>query len=228
MDGWMNAISGPWAVAGAVLLGLVLWIAARRAERERVHRLKGRLDTTLLGRLDQDLPAPVAIIARAGETRTARQSADALVLTVTPGVKALAVVIGAILVWLVWMPGAQMTSWSDAQDMADPALRGFVPPGPWPALITAFVALSILHQFTFEARVDRDRLVTQTLLFWRREFRWRDFVGIADAGGYEYRLDFGTSRMRLPKYLVGMPGLLSFMGEVMARNRLSNARTARS
>lgn len=221
MEFWTGLVASPWYLPAALLLGLALGLAAWVEERRRVRRLKGRLGQTRVARLDRPLPAPVSLLARLGEGRGARQSAGALVLVVTPGVRLLALGLTAVFLWLIWASPAAIGPGS----MGGPAGE-MVPGGPLvKAGLTAFVLLGVLHQFLFEARVDRDRLVVETLLVWRREYLWRDLRGIDDAGGYEYRLDFGTSRMRLPKYLVGMPGFLEFLGEVLARN--ADARTAR-
>ncbi len=217
MDVWREITGSGWYPAGAMVLGMGLWLAAWAAERRRAQRLRGQVGRTWEARLGQPLPAPITLLASLGEARGPRVSADALVMTVTPGVRLISVGLTAVFLWLIWQsPGAGETG----------PMGEMVPGGPWvKAGLTALVVLGVLHQFLFEARVDRDRLVTETLLVWRREYAWRDLQGIADSGAYEYRLDFGARRMRLPKYLVGMPGLLNFLGEVLARN--FDARTAR-
>ncbi|QYK41594.1 MAG: hypothetical protein KF887_00140 [Paracoccaceae bacterium] len=209
-EGTGFGLLSPWAL-GAMLLSFVLWRAARRAATARIGRLGAAASPTLRSRLQQPLPDAILVIAAAGEAAAAHQSGDAAVLRTTPGLRLVAVVVGAAILWLLYGPQA----------------GAFLPLG-WPSAAAAgVVALSLGSTFGFEARADRDRLVVEYMGHFRREFRWAALTAIRDDGGYLWRLDFAPGgSVRVPKHLVGARGFLSLVREVLDRNAARNARTA--
>lgn len=198
-------------IVGLVVLTLVLRIRVRRLRREQAVRLRHTPDQTFLARREGQLPGAIEVLASAGQAGQPVQSADAIVLRTTPGVRLVGLVLGVTLLWLLFGP-----------------TRGVYVPDGWPTwAMAAVVALAIVGTISFEARVDADRLVLVHYLHWRREYRWRDLVALRDDGGYAWRLDFASGRARVPKHLVGMPGFLSLVAEHLDRNAARNARTAR-
>jgi hypothetical protein len=82
--------------------------------------------------------------------------------------------------------------------------------------------------FTYELRVDRSVMVLTRFMFWRRVYMWDDLMGIDDDQNYQYVLAFAKGgRVKVLKHLVGMPGFLTFVAEVLERNDARNAGTAR-
>lgn len=200
-----------WRMIAVVMVGAILWLTRRALLARQAARFGGTPDETLRGRLDSDLPPAIEIIAFAGQDRHAQSSGEALVMRTTPGLRLIAVVIGAACLWMllgpsygVWLPAGWIT-WA----------------------VAAGVPVAIIGTYTFEARVDRDSLTIIHFVHWRRVWRWRDLNALYDDGAYSWRLDFTTGRARLPKHLVGMPGFLSLVRAQLDRNADTDARTAR-
>jgi hypothetical protein len=200
-----------WRVIAMILFGVMLWFIRRALVARQAARLGGAPTETLRGRLDSALPPAIEIIAFAGQDRHAQSSGEALVMRTTPGLRLIAVGIGAACLWMllgpfygVWMPAGGIT-WA----------------------VAASVVVAVIGTFTFEARVDRDALTIIHFVHWRRVWLWRDLNALYDDGAYSWRLDFTSGRARLPKHLVGMPGFLSLVRAQLDRNADADARTAR-
>lgn len=203
-----------------ITAAIIVWVANTVAERRRSQALKNRLRPSLLAKMDaRPLPASISVLARAGENAAPRQSLDVTILTPTLGLRGIAVVIGGLLIWVIWRGMDNMSG------------SGFtvVPVGnsvKW--AMTLVAAFCVLNTFLFEARIDRDRIVITKFGLWRREYQWRDFMMIKDDGNYLYFLHFAKGgKVSIPKHLVGMPGFLKVLGEIMERNDSANARAAR-
>ncbi|QDC11147.1 hypothetical protein FHY55_18750 [Oceanicola sp. D3] len=70
--------------------------------------------------------------------------------------------------------------------------------------------LGIAHVFSFEMRYDRDVIISQSLIQFRREIAWRDLVDIRDEGNGVYRLTSADGKkMRVQKYMTGMSDFLT-------------------
>jgi hypothetical protein len=105
----------------------------------------------------------------------------------------------------------------------------YIPDGAATWGLSLILALILVDLFTLEARVDRFGIILTRFGVWRRSRYWKDLTGIQDSRHYDYVLRFrGAPDMALPKHLVGMPGLLTFLGEVLDRNAARDARTAGS
>jgi hypothetical protein len=199
----------------AVACGIIVWLANTAAERHRREALKDRIGHSLLPRLGAEpLPASISVLARLGERAVPQQSLDVIVMRPTFGLKGVSLVISTLALWITW--GGKFDE--------------MVPDGaPFRLVMSAVVAFCVLNTFLFEARVDRSSLIVIKFTLWRSEYLWRDLTAIKDDGSYLYFLHFAKGgKVNIPKHLVGMPGFLKFLGEIMEQNETTNARATRS
>jgi hypothetical protein len=94
--------------------------------------------------------------------------------------------------------------------------------------MTALLALGVIDIFTYDLQVNRTEMVLRRYGFWTRRFQWDDLMGIDDDKNYQYVLAFSKGgRVKLLKYLVGMPDFLTLIAEILNRNDVRDAGTAR-
>lgn len=205
----------------ALISGLIVWIANRVAERKRQVALRGRLGPSFLAKAGaQPLQGNLNILASLGENAVPQQSLDVTILKPTLGVKAVAVVIGSLLIWVIWYGMDSMTgSGFTVVPVNDTVKWG----------MTAVAAFCVLNTFLFDGRVDRNGIVITKFAVLRSEYQWRDFTSIKDDGSYLYFLHFAKGgKVSIPKHLVGMPGFLKFLGTDLEQNDPHHAGAARS
>jgi hypothetical protein len=205
----------PWLmialVAAAALIRAAWPVIAGRRRDAAVGR---RVPRTLLSRLTRPLAGEIDLIAGLGVARQAPQTLGTTVMRTAGGVRIITLIVSGVLVRItlaMYPPGGPMAEGPPAT-----------------AAMLLFLAATVLHVFTFEARYDRSSLVVTRLIRFRREYDWGKLTALADDGAYEYVLTFaGQGRARVMKHLVGAPDFLSFVGQQLQRNEARDARTAR-
>lgn len=208
-------------VAPIVLIVLFYWasfrlgrfIRRRRTEFAATKDSSGRAaDLTLAARYGMTLmPEHDAILARAGTNKAAPSSLGTTTMRPAWGfrLQTLATIplVGAVLV----------TPMFD-----EIVLRDLFGTGPVPMLKESIFAFTVLTAITAnlqEVRYDQDRVIMQKALGRRREFSWRDLIGLKDDGNSTFILTLRDGpKLRLPKHLVGVQDFLSLAHHHMDRN----------
>ncbi len=204
---WMT----PVVVFGSV--AIAVW--ARGRARARHTPLGNRLGRTTMARLGSQLPGDLSLIATLGENAAPKMTVDTIEMHTTPGLRIISAVLSALFLATLWTGGFAATGFLPTQGII-----------PW--LISAGVVIGMVEVFSYELRVDRHVMILTRFMFWRRVYSWDDLLGIDDDQNYQYVLAFAKGgRVKVLKHLVGMPGFLTFVAEVLARNEARNAGTAR-
>jgi hypothetical protein len=204
-----------WVIPVLICGSIVVGIWARSRERSRHAPLGDRLGRTTMSRIASPLRGDLSLIAQLGENASPRVSVDQIEMQTTLGVRLISVVLSGAFLAMLWMGGFEVT--------------GFVPTqGIIPLLLSFGVLIGMVEVFTYELRVDRSVMILTRFLFWRRVYIWDDLMGIDDDQNYQYVLAFAKGgRVKVLKHLVGMPGFLTFVAEVLARNDARDAGAAR-
>jgi hypothetical protein len=201
----------PVVVFGSIAIGV--WSRGRASARHAP--LGNRLGRTTMSRLAQPLPGDLSLIATLGENAAPRVTIDTIEMRTTLGLRIISVGLSSVLLVLLWSGGFVAT--------------GFLPThGVIPWIISVGLMIGMIEVFTYEMRVDRNVMILTRFRFWRRVYSWDDLLGIDDDQNYQYVLAFAKGgRVKVFKHLVGMPGFLTFVAEVLTRNEARNAGTAR-
>jgi hypothetical protein len=204
-----------WMIPVVVFGSIAIGVWARARARTRHAPLGNRLGRTAMSRLGPRLPGDLSLIAALGENAAPRVTIDTLEMHTTLGLRIIALGLSGLFLALLWTGRFEMT--------------GFLPTSgliPW--LISVGVVIGMIEVFTYELRVDRNVMILTRFMFWRRVYSWDELLGIDDDQNYQYVLAFAKGgRVKVMKHLVGMPGFLTFVGEVLERNDARNAGTAR-
>jgi hypothetical protein len=204
-----------WLIPVAVFASIAIAVWARAREKARHAPLGDRLGQTATSRLAAPLRGDLSLIAKLGENAAPHVSVDSIEMRTTMGLRLISLGLSSLFLWLLWTGRFEMT--------------GFLPTnGVIPWLITVGVVIGMVEVFTYELRVDRSVMILTRFMFWRRVYMWDDLMGIDDDQNYQYVLAFAKGgRVKVLKHLVGMPGFLTFVAEILARNDARNAGTAR-
>jgi hypothetical protein len=201
----------PAVVFGSIAIGV--WARARASERHAPQ--EDRLRSTAVSGMSSPLRGDLSVIAALGENASPRTVLGTIEMRTTIGLRAISVVLSGFLLWLLWNGAFEGTGFLPS--------RGVI---PW--CLTVLILLGIVEIFTYELRVDRSVMILTRFKFWRRVYLWDDLLGIDDDQNYQYVLAFSKGgRVKVMKHLVGMPGFLTFVAEILARNEARNAGTPR-
>jgi hypothetical protein len=204
-----------WMIPAVVFGSVAIGVWARARARERHAPLGNRLGRTAMSTVAQPLPGDLSLIATLGENAAPRMTANMIEMRTTPGLRLISLGLSGLFLALLWTGGFAVTGFLPTQGVI-----------PW--LISAGVVIGMVEVFTYELRVDRSVMVLTRFMFWRRVYMWDDLMGIDDDQNYQYVLAFAKGgRVKVLKHLVGMPGFLTFVAEVLERNDARNAGTAR-
>ncbi|MFY0635615.1 MAG: hypothetical protein JXQ91_17520 [Vannielia sp.] len=159
--------------------------APKDAEGRQVERTVG---ARVMGQRD------IGLLASRGMAKPAEQSLNATVMRTTWGLRLSTVLFSGLAVAMAFN-----------FDPADQMMSTLMPP-----LIAGMALLALAHVFSYELRYDRDVLISQSLIQFRRERAWKELVDLKDEGRGVYRLVFADGKkMRVQKYLVGMSDFLT-------------------
>ncbi len=204
-----------WMIPAVVFGSVAIGVWARARARERHAPLGNRLGRTAMSRVAQPLRGDLSLIATLGENAAPRVTIDTIEMKTTPGLRIISLGLSSLFLVLLWTGGFADTGFLPTQGVI-----------PW--IITTGVVIGMIEVFSYELRVDRHVMILTRFLFWRRVYAWDDLLGIDDDQNYQYVLAFSKGgRVKLLKHLVGMPGFLTFVAEVLTRNDARNAGTAR-
>jgi hypothetical protein len=214
-----------WLLPG---IGLFFWALALVMQARRKTLTRGRMGTSIAGRLLKPLPSDLQLFATIGETGQVQDSLGTLTLQTTPGLRLVWLAISILLVYVSHTtPGlwqlAPITSDTLIEDLSS------TPPPVITLLLFSTIALSAIGIFGFELRMDSTTLNITRYFYRQRQFSWDDLIAIEDNGQYDYILLFRSGqKAKVTKYLVGTPQLLKFIGSVLEQNEAVNAGTTRS
>lgn len=220
LDGILpQLLPGILLVVGIILLRMFLFwrkLSLRRREIER-HKDAGTIGTA--GMIQgASLPWHYDQLAQIGTGGPAQMSVDQRVLRPSIGVRLFVLGLCAAMFYAAY----QMTTMEkfNGFEVADP--------GPYGNAIIVFCLLAalngVVYIFSFETRYDRDMLIVTRMMYFRREYRWKDLWRIADDGAYELHLHFHPGgRAKVLKHSVGIEEFKDFALAQVRRNRMVNA-----
>jgi hypothetical protein len=220
VDAIFSLFQIPALMPFVLIAGLALGLWARQRDRTRHAPLGDRMGRTAASYVTRPLPGDISAIARLGEGSRPRETLGTIIMTTTPGLRVISLGLSCVLFGVLWMM-LQNPSMQNGQ----PALVQ----DQWISLVMAgLLVVGMIDIFTYDLQVNRNELVLTRYGFWTRRFLWDDLLGIDDDKNYQYVLAFSKGgRVKLLKYLVGMPGFLTLVAEVLARNDARDAGTAR-
>lgn len=175
----------PFVLGVIIVLDAIVRLWRRVSRRGQRDGQQDQSRSDRAGRLSGlQLPVEYDALARLGTTGEAARTLDERILRTAPGVRLLTGGIALSVAAILFLPGLALGGID--------ALLGLLPVPPVvPKLIAmGFLLDSVLIVFCFEARYDRDILITTGFLRRRREFRWRDLSRIEDDKGYHLMLHF--------------------------------------
>ena len=206
-----------FVVAFIGLRAFLFWrrISRRRQEIER-HKDAGTIGPS--GMLQGEaLPWHYDKLAQLGTAGQAPMTLDQRVLKPSIGVRLVVLGLCAAMVYY-------------ATQMAAGEMNGFqiAEPGPYGSIMIAICLLAavnaVFYIFTFETRYDRDMLIVTRMMFFRREYRWKNLWRIADDGAYELQLFFEPGgKAKVLKHSVGIEDFKDFALAQIRRNRAAHA-----
>jgi hypothetical protein len=205
-------------VVGFIALRMYLFwrkIIRRRQEIER-HKDAGTIGP--VGMLQgQAMPWHYDQLAQLGTAGQAPMTLDQRVLKPSIGVRLFVLGLCVAMVYFV----NQMTTGE---------MNGFqiAEPGPYGTVMIVICLLAavngVFYIFTFETRYDRDMLIVTRMMFFRREYRWKNLWRIADDGAYELQLFFEPGgKAKVLKHSVGIEEFKDFALAQIRRNRGADA-----
>ena len=189
-------------------------LSRRRREIER-HKDAGTIGPA--GMLEGGaLPWHYNQLASLGSGGAAQISLDQRILKPSIGVKLLVLGLCAAMFYYATV----VTGQQGGLQTVDPGLYGY--------FMTAICLLAavngVIYIFTFETRYDRDMLIVTRMMFFRREYRWKNLWRIADDGAYELQLLFEPGgKAKVLKHSVGIEEFKDFAQGQLRRNRMKNA-----
>jgi hypothetical protein len=210
-------LMGVLFVVGILALRLYLFwrkLLRRRQEIDR-HKDAGAIGPAgMIG--GAALPWHYDRLAQLGTGAQAELSLGQRVLRPSIGVRLIVLGLGAMVVHGL----AQMSGQQGGFQVADPGFYGTL----MIALCLLAVVNGVAYIFTFETRYDRDMLVVTRMMYFRREYRWKNLWRIADDGAYELHLFFEPGgRAKVLKHSVGIAEFKDFALAQIRRNRQAHA-----
>lgn len=200
-----------------IILGPIAWFQWRTASRryrmiER-HRSEGSIGPAgfLQG---ADLPKQYDALAQLGTKGEAPRTLDDRILRPSPGVRLLVAGIAVAITSFLFLPGL-------APEGFDAALRELPVPPIVPQLVLFLAALNgVFYIFGFEARYNRDILITTRMFLSRREYRWKNLDWIGDDGAYDLILRFTPGgKAKVLKHCRGIEEFKLFAQEQVRKAR---------
>ncbi len=180
----------------AVIIAMIVErVATRRKNIQGTHNIPK--SQAIVPRLN-----PGALIARWGSNAPTHHSLDTVVMRPTIGVKAF--VIGMVLLMLFIMSGE-----AGAVFRNDIITVTFV---------VATVVCVLLFLSLYEVRYDSESITVPDVFFQSKTYRWDSFIAINQSDDVTYTLFFEDGKVRVRKFLVGMPTFLTFVTEVRDMN----------
>ncbi|WP_103257640.1 hypothetical protein [Tabrizicola aquatica] len=220
LDGILSQLlPGLILVVGIILLRIFLFwrkLSLRRHKSER-HKDAGTIGPAGLIH-GAALPWHYDQLAHVGTGGPAQISLDQRVLRPAMGVKLVAVGLCVAMFYAAYQVTTLETF--NGFEVADP--------GPYGTAIIVLCLLAalngVVYIFSFETRYDRDMLIVTRMMYFRREFRWKDLARITDDGAYELHLHFYPGgRAKVLKHSVGIEEFKDFALAQIRRNRMVNA-----
>lgn len=207
----------PVVLGLVIILGPIAWFHWRTASRRYrlidKHRTKGSIGSAgfLQG---AELPKQYDALARLGTKGDAPRTLDDRILRPSPGVRLLVGGIALAATGFLFFPGI-------APEGFDAALRDLPVPPIVPQLVLLLAAQNgVFYIFGFEARYNRDILITTRMFLSRREYRWKNLDWIGDDGAYELVLRFTPGgKAKVLKHCRGIEEFKLFAQERLRKTR---------
>jgi hypothetical protein len=215
-----------WVLVGA---GVAFAVLAAIMQGHRKSLTRGRMATSIGGRLLTPLPGDLRVFASLGEGGRVMDTLGTLTLRTTPGLRLVWLAVSILVIYIsqttpgLWeIQHVGSDALTDTTSKVSPSLLGL-------CISLAICGLSGIGVFGFELRMDQKTLYITRHFYQHRHYAWDDLTGIEDNGQYDYILRFRSGqKAKVTKYLVGTPQLLKFIGGVLEQNEAVHAGATRS
>jgi hypothetical protein len=205
----------PFVLGFLFILEAVVWLWRRVARRTQPEGRQDQNRSDRTGRPSPlELPAEYDAIARLGTTGEAARTLDDRILRTSSGARLLMIGIALLVACILFLP-----------EFALGGIDAFLALLPVPLIVPKLILMglmldSVMIVFGFEARYNRDVLVTTGFLRRRREFLWRDLSRIEDDKGYHLMLHFKPGeRADVLKHCRGIEEFKHFAQEQLGKPR---------
>ncbi|MCY1128716.1 hypothetical protein OU426_17800 [Frigidibacter sp. RF13] len=203
----------PFAVIFVPMAYFGWWKAQRRRQIIDRHRDQGTIGPAAFFQ-GQALPRHYDAVARIGTGGPAPMTMNERILKASIGVRVFVLGLAAVIGTFVFRPDFAPTGFPEAiRELPVPAIYIH-------GLLLAALANGVLYIFGFEARYDRDILIVTRMMFFRREYLWRNLDWIGDDGAYELVLRFEPGgKAKVLKHSVGIGEFKEFAQQQIRKNR---------
>ncbi len=196
--------------------GLLFWrkVQRRRSEVKR-HKDAGTIGPAAFLQ-GSPLPMHYDILASVGSGGPAKTTLNEQVMKPAIGVRLFVLGLLGAAIYYVTQPLPMSTGF----DVADPGGYGMVMSG----LLLIAAVNGVFYIFTFETRYDRDVLIVTRMMFFRREYRWKNLWRIGDDEAYELHLLFEPGgKAKVLKHSTGIADFKAFALAQIQKNRSARA-----
>ncbi|MGJ8617949.1 MAG: hypothetical protein ACSHWS_14000 [Sulfitobacter sp.] len=146
---------------------------------------------------------PGLMMSKLGSKQSAQRSLDTMILRPTWGIK----LFGWVMAVLVIMAMSGPSGAPFREDLLSWAVVGSI-------LIYLGAFLSI-----YEVRYDSDGITAPGMFFRPKYHPWSEFISVEKADNVHYKLVFEGGTLKIKKFLVGMPTLLTFVADIRDMNQ---------
>jgi hypothetical protein len=146
---------------------------------------------------------PGLLMSKLGGEHAAERSLDTMILRPTWGIKLFGFVIAALLI-------TTMMGSAGALYREDLVI--------WSLVLSVLIYLG-LFLAKYEVRFDSDTITAPGIFFFAKTHPWSEFISIEKVDNVHYKLKFERGTLKIKKFLVGMPTLLTFATDVREMNK---------
>ena len=196
--------------------GLIFWrkVQRRRSEVKR-HKDAGTIGPAAVFQ-GGPLPTHYNLLASVGTGGPAATTLNVQIMKPAIGVRLFVLGLLGAVIYFVTQPSQMSTGF----DTLDPGGFGMVMSG----LLLIAAVNGVFYIFTFETRYDRDVLIVTRMMFFRREYRWKNLWRIGDDEAYELHLFFEPGgKAKVLKHSTGIADFKTFALAQIQKNRASHA-----
>jgi hypothetical protein len=143
-------------------------------------------------------------VARAGTNAAPQMSLGTVIMRPALGLRFVSIAPGALILFILWGPNQHITEY------------GMLLGGG----LTAAVFYAAIYIANYEVRYDDEGVTAPDGFFRERHYPWIDLASVKDNESYFLHMRFHEhGKLKMQKYLVGMPTFLTFLSDVETLNR---------